>query len=377
MTMSNKTIKRSAGIEKHLSKAVFPFFSFALWGAQSSRSNTTEGKFAYKLEQGEGVGYHTGPMMPLSLIADDELRTKLLDAVKYLKSLAKDGDMCKTRKVFQAYLDTHGLKSLTFEVPRELNGYVTFKMKKSFFESILPRLQYVTAFDISSKYAVVHEYQPATWKHLGDLLFWMHGWHNQNGYRYEIPSLYLVYEPIEHPIFSYRSSWCRMEETAFNLGKYFELKKDINISTLDRVWIEETHSGWSAIYLTINGVEYRIICSNAFDPFETLISFGERVEHSDLPMIFTIEEEGPEKRFEVHNTGIDDLFVFILSNPYAEDNEPLVDGVFSKKAFSSMLKAAFKDFMAHRYIEQEWDWHADKNQPSFKERVLNDPWLNS
>lgn len=375
--MINQTIKRSAGIEKHLCDATFPFFTFVRSGAQTGRANSTDGKFAYQLEQGQGVGYHTGPIMPLSLIADNDLRTRLLEAVEHLKSLPKDADMRKTRKVFQAYLNAHGLGALTFEVPRDLNGYVTFKIEQSFFETILPKLQYVTAFDISSDCAVIHEHKLAPWKHLGDLLFWMHGWRNKNGYRYDIPNLYLVFEAIEHPMLSYRYSWYKMEETSININKYFDLKKEIEISTLEKVWIDETHAGWSAIYLTIVETEYRVICSNAFDPFEILISFGERIEHSNLPMIFTIEEEGPEKRFEAYDTGTDDLFVFILSDPYAEDNKPIVDGVFSKKAFSSMLKAAFKDFMEHRYIEAEWDWYANKNEPSFKERVLNDPWINS
>jgi hypothetical protein len=375
--MINQTIKRSSGIEKHLCKEAFPFFTFARLGAQSSRSNTTEGKFAYKLVEGQGVGYHTGPIMPLSLIADSELRTSLLEAVEYLKSLLKEVDMRIVRKVFQAYLNTHELGALKFEVPRDLKGKVMFKLERNFFESILPKLQYVTALDISSDCAVVHEYKPAPWKHLGDLLFWMHGWPNEKLHSYEIPTLYLVFEAIEHPILSYRHSWSRMEETSINIEKYFDLKKDIAISILERVWIDETHAGWSAIYLTIAETEYQVICSNAFDPFEILISFGQRVELGNLPMVFTIEEEGPEKRFEAYDTGTEDLFVFILSNTHSEDDEPIIEGVFSRKAFSSMLKAAFKDFMEHRYVDAQWDWYANKNEPSFKERILNDPWLMS
>lgn len=375
--MINQSTKRSGGIEKHLLSDLFPFFTFVTRGAESSRSNTTDGKFAFRLEQGQGVGYYTGPIMPISLIQNDELRHKLMEAIEYLKSFSNESDMKKVRKAFQAYLNNHGLGGLKFETQQNLKGFVTLKIEQSFFESILPKLEYVTAFDITSDTATVYEHKPSLWNNIGDILFWFHGWPIKNGYCYSVPMLYLVFEEVEHPILSYRYSWYRDGATSINIKKYFDLKKDVNISTLERVWIAETSGGWSTINFTINANEYEVICSNAYDPFEILFCMAKTIDDGELPMIFTIEEEGPEKRFEAYDTGVDDRFYFILSNPYAEDNEPIVEGIFSKKAFSLMMKEAFRDFFEHRYIEAEWDWYPDKDLPSFKERFMNDPWMNS
>lgn len=379
--MINTTIKRSGGIEKYLSREIGPFFTFVIRGAQSTRSNTTDGKFAFQLEQGQGYGYYTGSIMPITLCDNSHLREKLMKAVEYLKSLQYESNMTYVRKTFQRYLNEHGLGALKFETQQDLHGFVSFKIDQGFFESVLPHLHYVTALDIAAEKGQIIEHQPSPWKHWGDTMFWMHESSKKKnaGYAsyYETPKLYLVFESVEHPVLSYRHSQYQEEKTSVDLPKYFDLKKDVIVSTLDKVWIDETKAGWSAIYLTVNGVENQIICSNAFDPFETLLHFARVLDEGGLPLSFTIDEEGTDKQFEAYDTATEDRFYFILSNPNAEDRDIFVEGIFSKKEFSSKMKAAFKDFLEHRYIDEEWDWYADKNEPSFKERLLNDPWINS
>lgn len=374
--MTANTIKRSGGIDGKISSKAFPFFAFVKWGADSSRTNDVNGRFAYTFVQNGGY-YKTGCMMPIALIEDEIIKKRLLDAVVYLKTLSTK-NLARTRRKFQAYLDKNGLDMIRIDSASNLPGWIQLNILPSFFENMIPHLHYVTALEVDSQaIAHIHESKPATWRNPADIAFWLLGWDFITNHRCESFELYLALDDIvysdTHP---YHRRNYELSFLGSDLSQFFQLKNDIPISTLN-VWISETKHGWAEMKLTIDGNVYEIVCSNAYDPLEALLALARCADLGDLPVALKIDEEGTDKRLEVFQTDTDDKVYFVLSDPNSSNEALIVQAIFDKSVFVSTFKTAFRDFFEHRYDASQWEWYPDDQLPTMKDRVLNDPWMNS
>lgn len=373
----DKKIKRSAAIEAHLTEDIFPFFSFLTRGAESGRDNTTDGKYAFYLTK-KGTFYHTGSIMPVNLITDLQIKEKLLNAIRYLQTLPIETELADSRKLLQEHLDMNGLNTLQVGDWNDLKGWVAFAPTREFFEDMLPYLNYVTALEIQDDgYAHVHESACADWKNMGDLSFWMNGWPDKEKSRYELPMLYLVFELIDQAKITSRH-WVDydLKSLPFDLRDFFTLNPDTHTSTIS-AWFSETKTGWCTLILTLDGIEQQIVCSNAYDPFPSLLMFLQSIENGDLPIQLNIDEEGTEKRLEAFATNEPDKFYFVLSDPYADNDQRIFHGIFYKKEFVDTMKTGLRDFFWNRYVPSEWEWHVDEENENFHKRALNEPWMNS
>ena len=369
-------IKRSAAIEANLPEETFPFFSLLRRGADSGRDNITEGNFAFHLAK-NGTYYHTGSIMPIKRMGNDGLKKRLLDAIAFIKTLPAESDLAKARTMLQMHLDDNGLSMLRVEEWNDLKGWVAFSLTETFFETLLPDLKYVSAFEVQNEKASIYETKKAFWRHPGDVMFWMYGWPKRDREFQEIPLLYLVFEPIDRVhIASRQWSSSDLINLPADLSEFFTINEDAKLSFIS-VYFSETKSGWSNMELTLDGHQFIIECSNAYDPFFQLLVFTRSIENNDLSMQINIDEEGTDKRFTAYQTNRTDKIYFILSNPNAENDQRLFHGIFEKKMLLEAFKRGLKDFFETRYIPSEWEWNVDDEYKNFHKRVLSDPWMNS
>lgn len=371
-----KIIKRSAGIDGKISLDAFPFFAFVKGGADNSRTNDMDGRFAYTFVQNGGY-YKTGCMMPVSSIENDSLRQKLLDAISYLKTLSLK-NYARSRKKFQSYLDNHGLGMIQIDSASNLPGWISLTMSPAFFEGILPHLKYVTALEVDDNgIAHINEVNPVVWKNPADIAMWLFGWDFIGNHTCASFELFLILDDIiysdAHP---YHRRNYELNYLGSNLSEFFMLQNSIHLSTL-QVWISETEHGWADMQLTIDGNIYPIICSNAFDPLEALLGIARCADLGDLPVSLNIDEEGTDKRIEIYQTDKDDKVYFVLLNPNKSKDPLIVQAIFDKSHFVETFKTAFRDFFENRYDASQWEWWDNDEPPTMKDRVLNDPWMNS
>lgn len=373
----DKNIKRSAAIGAHLEQDLYPFFSFIKWGADTSHAYSVEGKFAFSF--GEDGGYYkTGLIMPISLIGESTLFQRIKDAIAYLKTLPIEDKMAESRELFQTYLNQNGLEMLQVDSSSYLKGLITLKMVPSFFEKMLPYLKYVSAFEIENDVmAKVYESKPAFWKNLADVAFWLLGWDDYQTQFYDLPDLVIVLDEITcNQSYFYHRRDFNVNQLPHDLAEFFALKPTIPTSSLD-VWISETKDGWAKMQLTIDENMYAISCSNVYDPLESLLGLARSVDLGDLPVVIRIEEEGPIKKIEIHQTDHEDKIYFILYKQSASENPLIVQAIFDKSHFVATFKTAFRNFFENRYDALHWECNYDNEPPIMKDRVLNDPWMNS
>jgi len=380
--MENNTVINDGGIDGNL-EGFGPFFCLVRSGGMSAdlkcKEKNKDGIFSFSNHTSYGYLYQTGLVLPISSI-EDRLRNKFQKMISWIKTLPIQNDMKLSRKMLKKYLEENNLDFLKINSGSNLDGWIQLELDKNIFENFVQNLSYVSQVGIDNDVATILETKKFRWKSYGELIEWFYGFTKKNSFdRIELFSFYLVINHADGAGYSLERKTSMLpsyEYPRIDFTTLFDLKKEIKDSSLE-VFIEETEHGWALLRMTIDKVVYPILLSSVFDPLEPILYFVNAVECNDLPAIISIDEEGTDKKIEGYAISEVDRFVFVLSDPFDDDDNLIAQVVFNRKYFVEVMISAFKDFFENRYIQTQWDYQLEEGELSTKEKILNNKWFCS
>lgn len=299
---------------------------------------------------------YSGFILPVTSCRNDSVRNTLFTLPHFLHWVVRHNDIRLSREKIQEWLSNRNAGFLQIVEKEDLDGLIQFRLTKEVFENLLLDLDYITAvYDCFPDPVRIARQEPFHWRSYGEFLSWVYGepveymnWHWEN---------FIICLVFDHIAAQRRLGWekhvIRHLLQAYNgrLENFFQIKSDINNIDL-AVNFEYQPHGWALLHISFQDHRVTILCSEHINPFEKFICWLKSIESGELPIAFTIDEEGDEKIFLAHATSDFQRIFFQIMEKY--NHIVYLEAICSREHLVQTFKNALRSFLQSQPNLKDW-----------------------
>ncbi|MDO5679842.1 MAG: hypothetical protein Q4G54_05920 [Pelistega sp.] len=367
-------IRFSCGALQGDFESLLPFFFVAWPGAmyQNFRlrmSKKEKGLFTLgeKHENSNSFTPYLGFLLPIEACRDIRIKQIFREIPSIINSASLA--LSDRRVKVQEKLDKAFNQEVKLVSHEMLNNFFQLEPSVAIFQYLNQCFEYITELQIDNGYIEIISLERFPWDNYGELIEWK--------YRLPMPtdvgmrrlenlSVYFVCGNVFKAVDLF--SIARADDR--ELGRPTEIplkwfKLDPNIKPADfKIRFEAIDCyGWIDLHITFEDCELIVNLSEVYNPFYSLLTFGQEVAEGDLPIQITIDEESWETVLSVFNTGNSTLIFIRAAKKYT--GEIFIEGVVDRKLFASALRAELIRFFNDEFDPALWDsYEPDEDDPN-------------
>lgn len=367
---------------------LLPCLYIAQYGAsgRDMRERETEsapGLFAVGARTGgerPGVAPRVGLILPLRLCRDEKARAALWEIPALIEN--PQTTISDRRRAVQTKLDEAFGGDLIIADKESLDGFFALSPGPGLFRRLHESFDYViSVLDNPAGVVQITSAAHFPWRAYGELMEWYHGLRGTDRFGAWSPLTPFFVCGNTGALHSYSTErWARtgLHRPAEEPPRWFVIRPGLPDAQIG-IRLEMGEYGWAKLNLALDAATATIHLSDVFDPFGEMVAWGREIDEGDLPIEMEIDEEGQEAVLTVLRTEDPARVLLRVSRPYSD--EVLLEGIVSRTALASTLKAELRRFFTEEFDPLHWDLRGDPDNDddyeSVRDGVLNHAWLAS